>query len=260
VFWAPVCLLLLVLAAGLIARTGGGTASPVLARQVDASSPLPVLPRPIPLPAAPGAIDAIPKPPPAVRKAPPVTAVRPAAPIEIPAAPSMVTAPIQPQPAAPPVVQAPVVPVPVAPPPPAAPPVLGAVSRPMPPAPTVLGAPVAPPKPAPSVMGGPQWTETEIEQESPVVRIYNHSSDDGRSLVFLRNGRERYRIVIRRPYGEVILPAGEYRYELYFSGSWAAPNPDQVGVLRCRKHRRYSLELFDTPFARTRRDDLGDMP
>jgi hypothetical protein len=124
----------------------------------------------------------------------------------------------------------------------------------------VVTAPTPEPAPAPPVTGGPQWTETEIRQENPVVRIYNHSSDDGRSLVFLRDTHGRHRIVIRRPYGEVTLPAGEYRYELYFSGSYAAPNPDQIGMLRCKKHRRYSLELFDTPMARTRREDLGDMP
>lgn len=91
-----------------------------------------------------------------------------------------------------------------------------------------------------------------------MVRIYNTAGDDGQSRVFLTNGRSRYRVQIRNPYGEVTLAPGSYRYELYVSGSAMGPAPDQVGVLRCQKYTQYSLEFFRTPFARTRQEDLGD--
>lgn len=91
-----------------------------------------------------------------------------------------------------------------------------------------------------------------------MVRINNTAEDEGRSVVFLTDGRSRFRVQVRNPYGEITLAPGNYRYELYIYGSPAGPDPDQVGVLRCRKYTQYSLDYFRAPFARTRQQDLGD--
>jgi len=238
-------------------RAGSDAASPILAKQVRPESTVETLPaRPEARPAAPGALMALPQ---RQKPAPPAPAARPSrrAP-DLPDAPSMLTAPqAPPQVATAPVVQAPAVPIAPAAPPVPAPSLMAASVKPSAPEPPVTSAPARPAE-GPGVTNAQGWKETPIQQERPVVRIYNTAGDDGRSQVFLTDGRARFRVSIENPYGEVTLPPGSYRYELYASGSAAAPNPDQVGVLRCRKYTQYSLEYFRTPFARTRQRDLGD--
>lgn len=236
-------------------RAGSDAASPILAKQGGTSGNVEALPaRPELLPAAPNALLAPPEPPkpaPAVPTAPRVSRAP-----DLPAAPSMLTAPQAP----PQVTDAPVVQAPAAPPPPPtpAPSMLAAAEKPEPPQPPVTSAPTRPAEAAPSVTSAQGWKETTIPQERPVVRIYNTAGDEGRSQVFLTDGRSRYRVQVRNPYGEVSLAPGSYRYELYVAGSAAAPDPDQVGVLRCRKFTQYSLEYYRAPFIRTRQQDLGD--
>jgi hypothetical protein len=244
----------------VLLRAGWNGASPILAKQTGSGDTVEALrARPETAPPAPGALAAIPqRPAPAKLKPAKLEPLKPSAP-EIPKAPSLLTVPQAPQVAAAPVTQAPVVPTPPPAPPQPAPSLLTAPAKPPAPAPPVTSAPT-PPAPAAPVTNAQGWKETPIDQERPVVRIYNTAGDNGRSLVFLRNGRSRYRVQIRNPYGEVTLDPGSYRYELYVSGSVMAPAPDQVGVLRCRKYTQYSLEFFRTPFARTRQEDLGDEP
>jgi len=238
-------------------RVGSDAASPILAKQAGQGSTAEALPaRPEARPAAPGALAALPA---RTAPAPPAVAVPPSrrAP-EVPDAPSMLTAPqAPPQVTAAPMVQAPALPVAPAAPAPAAPSLMAAAVKPAPPQPPVTSAPVRPAE-APGVTNAQGWKETPIQQERPVVRIYNTAGDDGRSQVFLTDGRSRFKVQIQNPYGEVTLAPGSYRYELYASGSAAAPDPDQVGVLRLQKYTQYSLEYFRTPFARTRQQDLGD--
>lgn len=255
VAWLPIGLASLFLLLVLF-RAGSDTASPILAKQVAPGAQVEALPAsPEVAPAAPGALAAVPS-----RLAPakvePPKLPKPRAP-ELPDAPSMLTAPQAPRVTAAPILQAPTAPSPPPAPVPAAPSVVAAPVKPPAPEPPVLSAPVRPTE-APSVTNAQGWKETPIQQERPVVRIYNTAGDDGRSQVFLTNGRSRYRVFIRNPYGEVSLAPGNYRYELYVSGSAAAPAPDQLGVLRCRKYTQYSLEFFRTPFARTHEEDLGD--
>lgn len=215
---------------------------------------------PDPLPEAPSVVAAVPKQKDAPRPAAPVTAVPATPPEVLPPAPSLVSAPKTAAPAAPApsVVAAPVVPVPTAP---AAPVVAAPQAAPPAPAPAVTTAPQEqpdPPKPAPAVTSAPGWEETVISKRAPRIRVYNDTPDGGRSRLLLNNGRLRRGFMIRHPYGQIDLPPGEYRYELYFAGSAVAPLPDQVGIIRCRTYRMYSFRLFTQPVGPIRRQDLGD--
>jgi hypothetical protein len=57
----------------------------------------------------------------------------------------------------------------------------------------------------------------------------------------------------------ISLPAGEYRYEIYGEDHYQHTHKASVaGILRCREHRIYDLDLVEEKGSETTLMDLGD--